>query len=1384
MRKIYIIIVLVFVIISSTIINIGITPPITRADTDYYPPQISATQATPQTVGFGNDVIITATVSDSQSGVHHVNVNITSPNAPHVNQTLTHKEGTTYEYYFTGTWRHGWYNYTIWATDNANNTNSSTTHSFNVTTYATISIAPLQNNYTINQTINLTDPPNPPENITLTARGPTWNTYYNAIIGKSIFEAYQDPINYQEHDGTWQPINTTLTQLTPDTLAYQKGYRIANTQGPYAVYFTPTTQENWPVAFAYNRSTDPTTVIRTKLASVDYFDPNTWTTHTLQTIQNSQGQATVDTITYPNVFTGTDLTYTYQNTRLKEAIILTNTTKALLQNHPPSQYGLSTNSYLTFVTKLDSLTLNAYDDQDQIIGNNTITYSIRFKDALGHLACTLPLGIAYEQHNATNSHALTYHIIHQDQDTYLLTGIPYITLTAMTFPVIIDPTITIYTSASDSYRYNSTTNYQNSWQAATSNGWISSNLITIGQSKISSAYSINRGYVFFNTSAIPSNANIDNATLSLNKQSDSSTTDFKITVQNGQPTYPHDPLQSSDYNKAHYSGNGGAYDTASLVNGYNNITLNSTGLTWINRTSWTKLCLRSSRDISGTTPTGNEYVAFYASEQGANYKPKLTITYINQSKIKNTGATTIKGYLHIQVQYYNESTWYVANDVINEDSPRTITSGSQLGLDTIFNGLMNTTDIPFGNGLYRVYAAFEDPEGNPLICNDNQVLVGTCEFNLNRPCHGWRKLLLQDGFWTGHVYGYWQGEALTSSNVATRGMADYNGELYVGTENLNKSKWITQWFNGFAAETQITMADGSYQRIEDIQSDDTVKAYNMGTHEYVNATVQVVYQHIFEESPNYTLKINDKLSSSPTQVFLVNGDLKEARDIVTGDNLTDEQGKNNTVTSIENITNFGDNSMYNFMIAESPYDDLLLPNNLTFFANGIEAYPWSTDGMDTWSYEAEAGVDLAMDIPTFGPEIVFRTRAEASDGCEIWKYIQGQAKWIPVINGTGTTNTSSGFGDMTNWGAGEIKEFHGYLFVGTWNSPENGCQIWRYDKTTSIWTNVVGPYHPAAYNHDYNNGGFNNIHNCCVTSMLEFKNHLYVGTMNWDSSSDGFCQVWRTKNYNGSEWEKVIDRGFRDKGAGDSSQNAYAWRMANYSGMLYVGTMNNLNLLQTGDRGCELFRSGFGDANDWQILNLPNGNDGRGFGGKDNYGIRGLVPWKNQNGTDYLYVGVAANFLQLYRENEPDWIYNATEIWRFINTSSSWLCIVGNATGAQQVQPSYDGFGDTYNKYPWSMARCGDKLWIGTLNTQLFADPSSYGCEIWNYDGIYVRPSVASMQFAEKPNGFGYDYHVAARSMIEFPKDSGWLVVGVVSLRHQYRPLVKEYGCEVWIYYP
>ena len=88
----------------------------------------------------------------------------------------------------------------------------------------------------------------------------------------------------------------------------------------------------------------------------------------------------------------------------------------------------------------------------------------------------------------------------------------------------------------------------------------------------------------------------------------------------------------------------------------------------------------------------------------------------------------------MQVQFYNTtlSTWVVADDTINETTPRTILVGQQLALDHIFNGLVSTSDLitEFGSGTYRVYAAFRDPDGDVLMCSDETELEATWEFTI------------------------------------------------------------------------------------------------------------------------------------------------------------------------------------------------------------------------------------------------------------------------------------------------------------------------------------------------------------------------------------------------------------------------------------------------------------------------------------------------------------------------------------------------------------------------------------------------------------------------------------------------------------------------------
>jgi hypothetical protein len=106
----------------------------------------------------------------------------------------------------------------------------------------------------------------------------------------------------------------------------------------------------------------------------------------------------------------------------------------------------------------------------------------------------------------------------------------------------------------------------------------------------------------------------------------------------------------------------------------------------------------------------------------------------HQSKIKNTGSTNIKGYLLMQIEFYNttNSTWILEQEVINETTTRTINDDSTLALDTIFNPHnVSTNSFTNGNGTYRVYAAFCDPDGDVLVCDDETELYATHQFTVS-----------------------------------------------------------------------------------------------------------------------------------------------------------------------------------------------------------------------------------------------------------------------------------------------------------------------------------------------------------------------------------------------------------------------------------------------------------------------------------------------------------------------------------------------------------------------------------------------------------------------------------------------------------------------------
>lgn len=215
-------------------------------------------------------------------------------------------------------------------------------------------------------------------------------------------------------------------------------------------------------------------------------------------------------------------------------------------------------------------------------------------------------------------------------------------------------TVTFYGTTSDGFIYANTDDsflyatYEELWNASDSSEipyididtveygtTMAYKLMGIGQSLWFDEFNkmqIFRAFPFFDTSDIPDDDDITITSVVLclyGKAIYNSTSGFNVTVQSGQPTYPYEPMSHTNFYQGYYSGNGGELNTNTFTTtGYNNITLNSDGRSWINKYGITKLCLRSDRDIDAIEVTGeDEYLFVYTNENGPSTRPMLEVTY-------------------------------------------------------------------------------------------------------------------------------------------------------------------------------------------------------------------------------------------------------------------------------------------------------------------------------------------------------------------------------------------------------------------------------------------------------------------------------------------------------------------------------------------------------------------------------------------------------------------------------------------------------------------------------------------------------------------------------------------------------------------------------------
>lgn len=153
-----------------------------------------------------------------------------------------------------------------------------------------------------------------------------------------------------------------------------------------------------------------------------------------------------------------------------------------------------------------------------------------------------------------------------------------------------------------------------------------STTLMVGQDVNTGVYDVWRSAFFFDTTAIPVGVSIASAYVTMHGRENHSTTDFNLCLVS--PGDLHSPLEVIDY--ATMLPKVTSLNNTFSTSGYDltmQLELNGAGINSIIHAGVTVLGLRSSRDISASTPSGDEYVELYSSESA--YPPTLTVVYYN-----------------------------------------------------------------------------------------------------------------------------------------------------------------------------------------------------------------------------------------------------------------------------------------------------------------------------------------------------------------------------------------------------------------------------------------------------------------------------------------------------------------------------------------------------------------------------------------------------------------------------------------------------------------------------------------------------------------------------------------------------------------------------------
>jgi PKD repeat protein len=730
--------------------------------TETLPPLINSVSHTPETAGFGEDVIISVNTTDDQtgnySGVKSVNVNITYPDTTTGNYTMElsgSAEMGMYTYTVLDPWDVGQYNYSIWVVDNAYNVNSSTGHSFNVSAQATIQVCTINDSYGSSEWVNLTDPPTTTDiGYELLDDGEIlhiWNKYdsyyFNTSTGLQFSNHYDEywstnvlMLGYYNND-VWNLIYRTdeLSGFNKDIESDDESFVNATiwknlSYGGYdfrlAIRYHLGMDDNELTVIPYIKNIDN--------EDIPYSLGFAWELKDIQ-VDNTQENDFIEIDNYWYYLNNSDIDKSYTNLTYPGYYIRENKTG-----------NTSESLYLRW--------------------DNSLNYKLQVKSRTGQYNAPVTLGIkigtlgvGQEKYTSLFWHDASESTFYFDQ--YLVMGEEWATLPGN----MVDGSISNYAS----------TTVNSDVELCLNNTCTGTDLGTISKVEIR-CYGYYTGFspldiilrpvfvgkdgnnhVFAASSTagwsqwfdITSDNNgpltwvwNDVKDLDCDVESDSNIGMGSLLCSKVEIRVTYTVNYAPNYSNPHPADGSSGISIAPLLN----ITVSdpngdSMNITWLSNSSGTWQVFGTNSSVGNGT---YHQIMSNASVNGQWWYWKVNVSDGNntnissvykfytgcQSKIVNTGSTNISGYLVMQVQVWNttDEEWVLADDTIRDASPRTINSGDTLGLDTIFNGNVTTNYLLYyyGNGTYRVYVSFCDSDYNVLVCDDDSELIATYEFTV------------------------------------------------------------------------------------------------------------------------------------------------------------------------------------------------------------------------------------------------------------------------------------------------------------------------------------------------------------------------------------------------------------------------------------------------------------------------------------------------------------------------------------------------------------------------------------------------------------------------------------------------------------------------------